>query len=74
MIKPPDSVDAWLDEVRRWYFGGTPPAGDLPDLPDPPNAPAPQADVRRRRQPGSEPTSTRMKTVNAARPSAAKRS
>ena len=68
MTQQPDHVDAWLDEVRRWYFGGTPPAGEQPD------PPSQQADVRERRHPGSEPTSTRTKTGNAAGPSAAKRS
>lgn len=26
-----DERDAWLDDVRRWYFGGTPPAADRDD-------------------------------------------
>lgn len=68
MMKQPDAVDAWLDEVRRWYFGGTPPAGDLPD------EPAQEADVRERRHPGSEPSSTRTKAGNANGPSTARRS
>ena len=25
----------WLDDVRRWYFGGTPPAADLADGSEP---------------------------------------
>lgn len=68
MTKQPDAVDAWLDEVRRWYFGGTPPAGDLPD------EPAQEADVRERRHPESAPSSTRAKTGKAAGPSATRRS
>jgi hypothetical protein len=24
----------WLDDVRRWYFGGTPPESDLADADD----------------------------------------
>lgn len=27
--------DAWLDDVRRWYYGGTPPAGERPPEPAP---------------------------------------
>lgn len=26
----------WLDDVRRWYFGGTPPQTDLADPPGDP--------------------------------------
>lgn len=36
-----DDRDAWLDDVRRWYFGGTPPLGDLPA--DPRGSPQGQA-------------------------------
>ncbi len=27
------SESEWLDDVRRWYFGGTPPESDGPELP-----------------------------------------
>lgn len=38
-----DDRDAWLDDVRRWFFGGTPPSGDLPaDLRRAPVGPARQ--------------------------------
>ncbi|MBG6082747.1 hypothetical protein [Rubrivivax gelatinosus] len=35
-----DDRDAWLDDVRRWYYGGTPPAGDRAPQPTPQNAAA----------------------------------
>lgn len=35
-----DDRDAWLDGVSRWYYGGTPPAGDLPPAPATRDAPA----------------------------------
>ncbi len=36
---PPDDRDAWLDGVRRWYYGGTPPAGDRERDPSPRRGP-----------------------------------
>lgn len=44
-----DDRDAWLDDVRRWYYGGTPPAGDR--LPAPATRDAPAA---RRSPPASD--------------------
>jgi len=26
----PQDADAWLDDVRRWFYGGTPPPDTLP--------------------------------------------
>lgn len=26
-----DGRDDWLDDVKRWFYGGTPPAGDQQD-------------------------------------------
>lgn len=45
-----DDRDAWLDDVRRWYYGGTPPAGDRQR-----EAPAAEAAAARRVQPATEP-------------------
>ncbi len=28
-----DGRDAWLDDVRRWYYGGTEPRGDADATP-----------------------------------------
>lgn len=37
-----DDRDAWLDDVRRWYYGGTSPAGDHAREAPAPETPAPQ--------------------------------
>lgn len=31
----PYDPDAWLDDVRRWYYGGTEPADPAPAMPPP---------------------------------------
>lgn len=51
-----DDRDAWLDDVRRWYYGGTPPAGDRSTESEPHEALA-----SRQGQP-SEPRSERKET------------
>ncbi|TCP04640.1 hypothetical protein [Rubrivivax gelatinosus] len=49
--------DAWLDDVRRWYYGGTPPAGEQPPGPTPLDAA-----WARRGEPACEPAHERKET------------